>query len=198
MYIIYLYILSIYLFIRYFIFIFIYMYGFQKLDACFPIPLDPSHRGHSRSCQVWWKPHHGWWEDPYGHGLPEGVSNGQSKIVGLAWFVGWAKCIDHPLWHISVTYMCEWNLSRLKGQSNSLWFAMVITGMDCACHWMQNKKASCFTNLSEFRTSLHFWKRFRGDQALGGSFHRGLLPWRAGFLTWMLWYYDFLHWMFPK
>ena len=131
------------------------------------------------------------------------------NLSGGGSFLGVLAVLRHGKWtseangkiaihcNISVTYMREWNLSRLKGQSNSLWFAMVITGMDCACHWMPKKKALCFTNLSEFWTSLHFWKRFRGDHAVGGSFHRGLLPWRAGFLTWMLWYYDFLHWMFP-
>ena len=101
----------------------------QTLDACFPIESDPSHQYHSWSCQVWCRPCHVWGEDPYGHALPEGVSKGQSRTVGLAWFVGWVKCIDHPLCMACIN---EFIFITTKGTIEIIMIAIVVTDIDCA------------------------------------------------------------------
>ena len=122
--------INIYIYTYWYIYIYIdtCMVYMQTLDACFPIESDPSHQYHSWSCQVWCRPCHVWGEDPYGHALPEGVSKGQSRTVGLAWFVGWVKCIDHPLCMACIN---EFIFITTKGTIEIIMIAIVVTDIDC-------------------------------------------------------------------
>ena len=132
-------------------------------------------------------------------GVKRAVNDRGSGMICWMGQMHWSSTVTY-CWTCCIACMCEWNLSRIRGQSSSLWLPWSLLVWIVNVIGCKTKKYTIWsTHLFEFEISLRFWKHFRRYQAGWGNFHRGLtLPCRARFLIWMLWYYDLLHWASPK